>query len=983
MKFAKELEKELVPEWRVMYLDYKTGKKKIKAITRALRTANRTPGLSARSQHMRYPSASSHISAFEFDAPDHNDSLTGPIPTTEHQPLQTPGSRFSGPVGSYGSIVASPRQYPAESPDIRSLRLPDPAIDPNQDYVPPGDNLGPRGLKNSSPVLTRRVASAPPESNLTKVPTRHKSSLHRETTPEDSIPPEVTGVSPNTLAVNRTPQFIRRVFSHVDDLSPADSRREVEKRHSEFFAWLDEELSKIDNFYRKKEKETKERYDILHHQLHVMSRKRQGEMKAAEGNGHHTPHRPKGLAVLNAAHLKDTLKETLTGKSIRFGRNSESLAQLETPGIRPRDREFMFDRREHMHHDVSPTKDPGYRTAKHQLKVAMQEFYRGIDLLRGYANLNQTAFRKINKKFDKAVNTEKPLEYMSERVNKSYFVKSGETAEMMRKVEDWYGRYFEAGNTKIAATKLRSATQKPGDYSPNTFRAGLFLMAGILFSIQALVHASKHLLYGDLTIQVHTSYLLQIYAGYFLISFHVLLFCLACMVWTKAKVNYRFIFEYNTRHTLEWRQLLEVSCFFLFLLGLFMWLNFSWVNEMYIYWPVVLIGLSVIIIFLPAPVLYHQSRKWWAATNWRLWCSGLYRTVEFRDFFLGDMYCSHTYAMGNIELFFCLYITYWYDPVKCNSSHSRVMGVFTCLPSFWRACQCVRRYANDKKKKKLSFPQDAFPHLFNLAKYLCGIGYYMTLTMWRINRQTRFQASFLTFALLNSLYTSIWDVVMDWSLGNPYAKRILLRDELSFRYAWVYYAAIVLDVVVRFNWIFYAIFSNDIQHSAFLSFFVSLSEVFRRGVWSVFRVENEHCANVMKFHASREPTLPYKFDPTRTSREGSRVDDVQLQDQHTPSPVVDVETGVGSPGTSSVRAGFPSGHPSGSLRRLSFRAGTAHTQDFERRELPPIFQLLLWPNWVKVRKTRRLVMMVITLTAKGWRLLWMSEKKPSHHRPVQ
>jgi hypothetical protein len=265
------------------------------------------------------------------------------------------------------------------------------------------------------------------------------------------------------------------------------------------------------------------------------------------------------------------------------------------------------------------------------------------------------------------------------------------------------------------------------------------------------------------------------------------------------------------------------------------------------------------------------------------------------------------------------------------------MGVFTCLPSFWRACQCVRRYANDKKNKKLSFPQDAFPHLFNLAKYLCGIGYYMTLSMWRINRYTRFQAPFLTFALLNSLYTCIWDVVMDWSLGNPYAKRILLRDELGFRYAWVYYAAIVLDVVVRFNWIFYAIFSNDIQHSAFLSLFVALSEVFRRGVWSVFRVENEHCANVMKFHASREPSLPYKFDLTRRSREGSRADDVQLQEQHIQSPVmptIDVETGVGSPGTSSVRARYPSGHPSGSLRRLSFRAGTAHTQDFERRQLP-------------------------------------------------
>jgi hypothetical protein len=53
----------------------------------------------------------------------------------------------------------------------------------------------------------------------------------------------------------------------------------------------------------------------------------------------------------------------------------------------------------------------------------------------------------------------------------------------------------------------------------------------------------------------------------------------------------------------------------MFTLGLFMWLNFSWVNEMYIYWPVVLIFLTVVIVFLPARVLYHRSRKWWAFSN--------------------------------------------------------------------------------------------------------------------------------------------------------------------------------------------------------------------------------------------------------------------------------------------------------------------------------------------------------------------------------
>ena len=46
-----------------------------------------------------------------------------------------------------------------------------------------------------------------------------------------------------------------------------------------------------------------------------------------------------------------------------------------------------------------------------------------------------------------------------------------------------------------------------------------------------------------------------------------------------------------------------------------MWLNFLDVNDMYIYWPVVLVGLTLIILFLPFRVLYHYSRKWWAYSN--------------------------------------------------------------------------------------------------------------------------------------------------------------------------------------------------------------------------------------------------------------------------------------------------------------------------------------------------------------------------------
>lgn len=46
-----------------------------------------------------------------------------------------------------------------------------------------------------------------------------------------------------------------------------------------------------------------------------------------------------------------------------------------------------------------------------------------------------------------------------------------------------------------------------------------------------------------------------------------------------------------------------------------MWLNFSWVNVMYLYWPVLLIFITLVVLFLPAKVLYHRSRKWWAYSN--------------------------------------------------------------------------------------------------------------------------------------------------------------------------------------------------------------------------------------------------------------------------------------------------------------------------------------------------------------------------------
>ncbi|KAL8705712.1 MAG: hypothetical protein Q9201_001187 [Fulgogasparrea decipioides] len=191
---------------------------------------------------------------------------------------------------------------------------------------------------------------------------------------------------------------------------------------------------------------------------------------------------------------------------------------------------------------------------------------------------------------------------------------------------------------------------------------------------------------------------------------------------------------------------------------------------------------------------------------------------------------------------------------------------------------------------------------------------------------------------------------MDWSLCNPYAEHPFLRDVLGYKSPWVYYGAMMIDPILRFNWIFYVIFTNEIQHSALLSFMISLSEIGRRAMWTLFRVENEHCTNVGRFRASRDVPLPYEIpSPTPSIIEESRDHFTAHQD------------GAGSgqlqPTTSHLASGAQVGPdltqpPSGSLRRRQgtpmmtgtpiqrgiARVGTimtqAHAQDFERKRRP-------------------------------------------------
>lgn len=172
----------------------------------------------------------------------------------------------------------------------------------------------------------------------------------------------------------------------------------------------------------------------------------------------------------------------------------------------------------------------------------------------------------------------------------------------------------------------------------------------------------------------------------------------------------------------------------------------------------------------------------------------------------------------------------------------------------------------------------------------------------------------------------------------------------------MYYVAIVIDPILRFNWILYVILPRQLQQSALTSFFIALSEVCRRGMWSLFRVENEHCSNVGHFRASRDVPLPYEIPSspevsgrpsgeTEARPEGEQLSPHLRRTSTAPTASgVDLETGGTRPSPHRRRATSfaapPGGQQESPIARGLTRMGTiirdAHAQDFERKRKPEL-----------------------------------------------
>jgi hypothetical protein len=397
-------------------------------------------------------------------------------------------------------------------------------------------------------------------------------------------------------------------------MQPLDPADPVDKAKADFFHFMVSELQKVDSFYKSKEEEAGARLKVLRGQFHEMKHRRNDDILHGTLQKLHDDNDPASQNLLE--RLKGSFIE-LT--SIGRGSRTNTTAHvISTPMLSP----SILDsqrRRDFVPRRVVEEGAVSYKEAKRKIKTAVHEFYRSLDLIQSYAALNRTAFQKLNKKYDKNARSKEKLEFIHNYVDRSNFVNSSVIEQHMRTTEDLYARYFERGNMKAALTKLRARKTKDGE-SLGTFHNGVLVGLGMVFSIQGLISAMK--IMSDVDVhedkrKVVVSHL-QVYGGYFLMLCMGWMFCLNCYIWTRAKINYPFIFEFDSRHTLDWKKLCQFPSVFSLMFGVIFWLNFSAELgglDLFLWYPVLLIGLSLLVIFIPLPVFHHKSRLWFAYSH--------------------------------------------------------------------------------------------------------------------------------------------------------------------------------------------------------------------------------------------------------------------------------------------------------------------------------------------------------------------------------
>jgi hypothetical protein len=260
-----------------------------------------------------------------------------------------------------------------------------------------------------------------------------------------SMPVKLTQPAP--LNIRTIFDTFRRSRKRTIDTIHADSpvkyhEADFDETELNFINWLEDEIKKINDFYLEKEQEAEERYKQLSAQLQALQRLREAN-RLNETNETFENASP-GIGAEERLRFKSVWIEQPINR-IRASMDGLSSAM---PGA---DHQRRATHPNLMPHPITDSLESigyvEYRVAKRRLKQALLEFYRGMELLKGYRLMNRTGLAKILKKFDKTAGRQITPEY-TEKLKTVHFDQSEALETIMYQTEVDYSS-FDIADVRI------------------------------------------------------------------------------------------------------------------------------------------------------------------------------------------------------------------------------------------------------------------------------------------------------------------------------------------------------------------------------------------------------------------------------------------------------------------------------------------------------------------------------------------------------
>ncbi|MCJ8734598.1 hypothetical protein PDJAM_G00237200 [Pangasius djambal] len=427
-------------------------------------------------------------------------------------------------------------------------------------------------------------------------------------------------------------------------------KRYYAKFEEKFFQTCEKELSKINTFYSEKLAEAQRRFSTLQNELQTSV---------------------------------DAQRESIMGKSRKTG-----LA-------------------------LSHEERNKHRNIK-DLKLAFSEFYLSLILLQNYQNLNFTGFRKILKKHDKILETQRGADWRVSHVEVAPFYTCKKITQLISETETLVTTELEGGDRQKAMKRLRVPPLGAAQPAPawTTFRVGLYCGIFIVLTVTFILSGAFY--FRDKNVWP----MVRMYRGGFLLIQFLFLLGINTYGWRQAGVNHVLIFELNPRNNLSHQHLFEIAGFLgvLWCVSILLCLYADTTGLPMQASPLILYGLMFLFLINPFKTAYYKSRFWLLKLLFRVFTAPFHR-VEFADFWLADQLNSLVIVLMDLEYLVCFYsvelqwgevdglLPDYSDDKKCNNYSYGLRAIIQCLPAWFRFVQCLRRYRDTKR---------AFPHLFRV-----------------------------------------------------------------------------------------------------------------------------------------------------------------------------------------------------------------------------------------------------------------------------